>query len=89
MDGGRRIWARVGVIAGGSLLWRFLPSGLLWGQTVEELESALKVKRGLEETPGEPVMSLFTLVTVVPGVLVRYREAWLLGVAGVMLLLGR
>jgi len=62
MGGSRQIWARVGAIAGGSVLWEFLPSGPLWAQTVEELESALNVKRGLEEAPGEPVMSLFTLL---------------------------
>jgi hypothetical protein len=64
MGGNSRIWARVGAIASGSVLWQFLPSGPLWAQTVEDMESALKMKRGLEAAPGEPVMSLFTLLVL-------------------------
>ncbi len=68
MGGSGRIWASVSAIASGSLLWQFLSGGPLWAQTVEDLESAMKVKRGLDEAAGEPVMSLFTLL-ILAGVL--------------------
>ena len=64
MSGSRRIWARVGAIAGGSLVWQVLPSGPLWAQTLQDLESALKVNRGLAESSAEPVMSLFTMLVL-------------------------
>jgi len=64
MAGNCRKVARLGLIGGCSILAQFIQCGVLWAQTVEDLESALKMKRGLDAPPGEPVMSLFTLLVL-------------------------
>jgi hypothetical protein len=54
---------RVGAITG-SVLGPFFSRIPLWAQTLEELESGMKMRRGLEASSGEPVMSLFTLLVL-------------------------
>jgi hypothetical protein len=45
------------VITGVFGLWQFLPSGPLWAQTLDDLESQLNVG-------GEPALSLFTVLVL-------------------------